>query len=738
MRTETKKHLKIGVSAFLILLFLFTLIFQMMLSPSGSERYFSGEAQAYYESLLEAGFPQDYALALTELHLLHPTWTFRPLLITEIDSRYTWEYVIDRETAEEDINLISKSNTYQAYWHETNRNEPETGYYQPSRATVEYFMDPRNFLSEADIFQFFDLVAAGSDSADMQAAVSAVLSGTFMENATLENGDTYAAYFCRLGRELGIDPVYLAVKVRQEQGVAGTSPIISGTCGSLLNDYYQNQTQTTDSGKAILPPSDGYTEAELLALNGYYNYFNINATGTGVFEIYEKAMKRAKTGTAAMSDVWDSPSWDRRWKALYGGAYFLKNSYIDSYQSTIYLQKFNVDARSGSTFSKQYMQSIFGAMSEGRLLYQSLAAIDVLDENYSFLIPVYEKMPAEAASDPANGTCARTATAGYRYTLQNELTSPDRLSATGGAIYTGIEAVQGTNLKLSGSAAHSYGVEYLEYRWDSGEWLHLANGKNLNHSLPVDFSAGTSHILTIRGRADFDENNSDRKCNSYFLFAVLYVDVIPPPTVTVSFSVANTRTEKSLPMGTQLTLPTDEADDFAGWLGSDGSFLPSGASIEATADITYTALFLELEQLEGAALSLLPEEPYLRFFALLREDHYNALIRESGRLKLSATLFSPGADALELSPVLRPSGVSNRLSCFADTPSIERSDYKTPYTLQFSATLTYSNGTQKTIFATGEPFSRSALEVATAALTDTQTFYTPEETAYLQSILEQS
>jgi hypothetical protein len=42
-----------------------------------------------------------------------------------------------------------------------------------------------------------------------------------MEDAMLENGKTFAEYFLEIGQALDINPVYLAVKARQEQGVLG-------------------------------------------------------------------------------------------------------------------------------------------------------------------------------------------------------------------------------------------------------------------------------------------------------------------------------------------------------------------------------------------------------------------------------------------------------------------------------------------------------------------------------------
>ena len=84
-----------------------------MLTPK--KPYFEGEAQLYYLSLLEKGFPEDYAKELTELHLLHPDWQFEPLLISQTNASYTWDYVIDQETKEPETNLVPDGKTYRKY-----------------------------------------------------------------------------------------------------------------------------------------------------------------------------------------------------------------------------------------------------------------------------------------------------------------------------------------------------------------------------------------------------------------------------------------------------------------------------------------------------------------------------------------------------------------------------------------------------------------------------------------------
>lgn len=737
MKSKYQKALHSLLCILLVSLFLFTLFFQMTLYTSGTERYFSGETEVYYEELLKKGFPKDYATALTELHLLHPTWKFTPLMITEQDAKHTWSYVIDQETKDEDLNLISKSNTYSAYWHEVNRSEPEAGYYQPSRATVEYFMDPRNFLNESDIFQFYDLAA---DTSASIAEIEAVLSGTFMENAVLENRKTYAETFLEIGEQLKINPVYLAVKVRQEQGVNGTSPIISGTCGSLLLDYYKHQTQKTETGKDVLPPAT-CSEAELLALDGYYNYFNVKASGVGVFEIYQTAMERAREGTAELADSWGgSPSWNTRWKSLYGGAYFLKTGYIDRYQSTIYLQKFNVDNRSGRTFWGQYMASVFGALSEGRILYQSFASNGALDTVCRFLIPVYASMPQEASPDPASSTCSRLAVSTTQYSYRNELSRPARYAESSEPLYLNHELFSyEQQLSLKGVFTHSYGVERIEYRWDDGPWQIASDGKHVDVSLEQNFSENSSHILTVRGKAAYDHESNVKKSNSYFLCAVIYVKILPPPTVTLKYEIGNATEEETLLAGSSFTLPNCDFTDFAGWLGSDGSFLPANAAVMIEADTTYRAIFLELEMLQGAALSLGAEDPHLRFFAVLKNDSYEALTGASNDwLQLSATFLAKDEIVATIEELTVGTPHKQLLIVHADTPTFTEADYRTPYSVTFYAHLNYTNGEHATLCATGSAFSRSAVEVATRALQDPSVTYTQEELLFLMTVAEKS
>lgn len=204
MKKKTKHILSVSICLLVLcgLLLVGGLFSQIQAAPA--EPYFEGEAHLFYFSLLEKGFPHDYAKDLTELHLLHPNWSFEPLMVTQTNASYTWDYVIEQETKNAETNLIGAGSTYEAYHHKQNTTLYDAGYYQASVDAVKYFMDPRNFLNETDIFQFYDLSNHTESSIN---EVNAVLAGTFMEAERLENGLSYAEYFMQIGSSLGINPV---------------------------------------------------------------------------------------------------------------------------------------------------------------------------------------------------------------------------------------------------------------------------------------------------------------------------------------------------------------------------------------------------------------------------------------------------------------------------------------------------------------------------------------------------
>ena len=418
----------------------------------------SYERESYRRALIERGFPLDYADKLSEVWLAHPTWHFEPLFISEMDGRYTFDYIIRRETEDPETNLVYPSEEY-ADFRDGSSAVYDSGWYSASDDAVRYFIDPRNFLSERDIFQFEDV---SYYDRDYSGGVDGVLGGTFMQSLTLENGVSMRDYILQVGKELSVSPVHIAARIRQEQGVENSSGMISGKCGDLLYYFYANGIQYTADGKLVATPSGTHTRQELLSYNGFYNFFNLGASGRGLFEIYLSAMKRAKSGTPELAGEWGGASWDAMYKSVKGGVYSLKTRYIDDYQNTMYLQKFNVDPRSSRNFWGQYMQNVGAALSEGRSTYDS------------YKIPVYSNMPASPSPDPSRGESNYSTSDGYiSYRIRSDFPSAQNTQDKETRVAADVE--RGEELRIQGWSVHTYGTEYYELSIDGGEFVRITS-----------------------------------------------------------------------------------------------------------------------------------------------------------------------------------------------------------------------------------------------------------------------
>ena len=739
----------------------------------------------YKQHLRSLGFPEDYIEPLYELHLLHPKWSFEPLKVTSLNSKYSWDYVIRMETVDSPKrSLISASPAYTAYRHATNKELYDSGWYQASTATVEYFMDPRNFLNEKDIFQFEDLSFNSTVTVEQ---IESALNGTFMERAVLDNGKTYAEYFFEVGKELGINPLHLASRARQEQG-KGTSAQISGLGGDKLWYYYSNKIQS-EGDRIVYAPASGHTEQELKDYNGLYNFYNINASGTGGFAILLGALKEAKTGTPAMADKWGgSPSWDTKWKSIYGGAYKLCGSYIGNYQNTLYLQKWNVDARSktatGSSrnFWGQYMQNVGAALSEARNSYNALAANDCLDCPYNFLIPVYSGMPA-SCPDPAAGKCDFYAVSDTKYSYYSRT---GMYTCTDGVENTYFNSMRldypvGQEITIAGSSYHTSAPEAFEYSIDGGEWKIMEDSRHDNsfHAIgdmekfaacaapgvPNVFSAKISpdkltegeHLILVRGKVRFDAADTALNNCRYYLVAKIPVFISAVnKTATVRVVCNEKVTNHTVAPGDTFTLPTAPITEvaneyFAGWrvitASGNESLLPSAADVTVTENITVEPVYISLKMRTGAAVKLsLPTA--LRFGASVNYSQYQELCRLAGEGNVSLGMIicavpSSGLatlhpDSLNLSSIpyqavsatLTPNNTDGGFCKFtADTTPISDS-FDQSYAATAYLRITYANGKTAYVCAdyNAKNATRSPRQVAAAALISDRTYLAEEQT----------
>lgn len=350
------------------------------------------------EEFREAGFPPSFCESLCTLKRLHPTWTFTPLPVTALSREsgwdYTWEKVLEEEAApEKNRSLVPPQTSLAAFRLAGAEAKSDSGYYPASEEAVAFFLDARNFLNESDIFQFLDLRSAAFSS---EAALQTLFGNSFLGKMTLQNGQTLSAFLCEVGKEKGIHPLFLAGRLLQEQGANG-NPLSTGAAGETLLDWYENGTQNS-AGKWIASPQSGFSCEEAEALDGVYNLFNIDASGTGYFAVIRNGAESAR------QNGWDSPE-----KSIRGAADVLLKEYILCHQNTLYLQKWNVDARSADENGKtrnfwgQFMQNIGAPLTEARKIYAALSQNLSLEGEFSFLIPFFEGMGDSPRLDPSHG-----------------------------------------------------------------------------------------------------------------------------------------------------------------------------------------------------------------------------------------------------------------------------------------------------------------------------------------------
>ena len=367
--------------------------------------------EGYCRELVAAGFPASYAAPLAELRFGHPAWVFVPQPVTDLswdeivekEMTPSWNLVVYADWAPDEWNGLKELN-YTPYYAENAKAYDSGAWYQASRATVAYFLDPRNWLTERGIFMFETL---GYDAnSQTEAAVERVLAKTFMANECYDAGPRrFSTLVAEVGRRLGVSPVFIAGRLASEQGTG--SPQARGTIGDCLVSLSTNRSDKVGDaniwGRRFTRDGDA-TKTVLArgaaAYNGYYNFFNFRAYGSGVFEIKYNAWVEATSEETRAKYL---GPWDSQAKAIEGGALKIRERYIDTHRHTRYFQKFSVLPEAGDFRWKQYMQNIAAPLIESRNTAKAYEAAGSLESPYRFVIPVYRAMPDLPSADPACG-----------------------------------------------------------------------------------------------------------------------------------------------------------------------------------------------------------------------------------------------------------------------------------------------------------------------------------------------
>ena len=320
----------------------FIITINLILGIANTKQTYAAQERIAVSSKLNS-YP-GYTDLINKLKAAHSNWNIK-ILYTGLD----WNQVIKNETtAWHGRNLIDSSKTGDWICPTCNDKKYDNGSWRcASEATVSYYMDPRNFLNDDAIFQIEEAVF--NSSIHTIDGVMKMTDGTFL--AGKENAEAIISA-CK---NVNINPYQVVSRLLQEQGKSGS---------------------TMSKGN-----------------NGWYNVFNVNASGKSASEIIANATEYAKKN-----------GWDTLAKSILGGIDFLKSKYIGLGQNTFYLQKFDVDNTDGSLYQHQYMQNVSAAYTEGMTVKNIYNNLGVINNNISFVIPVYENMPKEISPMPGTQT----------------------------------------------------------------------------------------------------------------------------------------------------------------------------------------------------------------------------------------------------------------------------------------------------------------------------------------------
>lgn len=325
-------------------------------SYSGNKGYVCGDYinfnnnGKYYNELRNAGFPESYLLSLNALKEKHPNWTFTAVktnldfnTAVQKESIVGKSYIQVTDPNGEDSVLLSLEGLSYDPNSKTFIQKEAGGWYAANANTIAYYMDPRNFLNERDIYMFEN--SSYNTQNQTINAVKSIFSGndallgytnTYMEAATYEG--------------INISPTMLAARTRLEVAVgSGLSNAANGS-------------------------------------KGYYNFYNIGAFSNCVNPII------------CGNKYANGKGWTTADLAIKGGAAFIYNRYLQNGQNSLYLQKYNVTGT--STYANQYMTNIMAPKSEANSLYKGYSGAGTLNASTNFVIPVYNNMPEEVSVLP--------------------------------------------------------------------------------------------------------------------------------------------------------------------------------------------------------------------------------------------------------------------------------------------------------------------------------------------------
>ncbi|MBP3464464.1 MAG: hypothetical protein J6K45_08365 [Clostridia bacterium] len=470
---------KIGIR-FLSIILIFVIIFTFVQAFWIKKEVYAALSTTYTQYIKSgiSNFPESYQKKLAYLKYLHPNWEFKAYY-----TGISWDELVSTSAENACMkNTIHKGSLLDPATLCKCGQQGDVGYYDASNIMVRYYLDPRNFLGEAMVFQFLDL--SNGDGITRENVLSATR-GTYLEQ--------YTDDIMRAASEAKINPLHIVATIFQELGdKTGMPSVISGNV-------------------------QGY--------EGYYNFYNYGATDGG--DTLGKALQKA------ISMGWNSPSY-----ALIDGAKkVLANNYISVGQTTKYFYKFDVigteiltedmgsrtyNVNGDNFYGHQYMTNLRDPSSQAGALYDIYADNQILDSKLIFTIPVYNDMP-----DSVSVPTSLTSSDGELYYI-NSLkkygiefrTGPGSGYASLGNVYkdTVVARIitQGawSQVKLRAATTFNTSTKQWNYEtktgWVSSEYLAKVGVDNIpDYRGQVDMGTGSSTPPTsVFGKADFKIEDS--------------------------------------------------------------------------------------------------------------------------------------------------------------------------------------------------------------------------------------
>ena len=392
-------------------------------------------AASTYTQTLKSGiesFPEEYKSVLEQIQKIHSNWTF--------EAYYTgisWDTLVLNETTHRKNRVIKSA---EASW-KCSCGNLASGYVCASKGIVKYYLDPRNFLNEVNIFQFLEI--SYNEKIHTIDGIKSAVKGTFLDNTV-----TYKVF------EMKEVPVEDS-EVTEENTTTETTENVTNknTVDSTViveetptENLIEEQTETTTEEKQEEVKTElkevevEYTKhyAEIIleaakqsnmspysivtkiiqevgtkgsssvsgtyeGYKGYYNFYNLGAYDSGNAIVNGLRYARDK-------------KWNNQYVAIIEGAKEIANSYTNAGQNTAYFYKWDVVGTkilaSGETqkvsgsnmFWHQYMTNVQDPTSQSKSLYNTYAKNNVLDKALNFIIPIYDDMPINSNTLPSGLT----------------------------------------------------------------------------------------------------------------------------------------------------------------------------------------------------------------------------------------------------------------------------------------------------------------------------------------------